>query len=109
MCHNSLKEAIDREQETLSKTEEGYNKAKLKVLSLQKQLEEEKNKNSKLEEEALNLKLQSKKNDCEEKVDVSEKNNFEEKVCSLHEFVCALSALGPEERQVSLLLCNTIM
>ncbi|CAB3978657.1 optineurin-like [Paramuricea clavata] len=108
LYQESLNKAIAREGEILSDTQKKYNQAKSKVerqnekiSNLEKELQEEKNKHSKHEEVILDEKQQNEKNDCE-KVDVSEKNNFEENVSSLHQLVGTLSVLIPDEYKTSM-------
>lgn len=91
----------------VSRMQQYYKQAKTKVerqnqkiSDLEKQLQEEKNKDSPHIEENQANKQQNEKNDCE-KLDVLKKSNLKENVCSLHQLVGNLSGLTLDELHVS--------
>ena len=96
---------IAREDTILSSTREKYCQAKLaatrqnkKIASLKKQLQEEKDKNSR-NGEAIQGEEQKKENDCNQ-VEVSGENNSKEMVSSVRQFVGSIFAQSPDDYKV---------
>ena len=98
---------IARQDTTLSSTREKYCQAKLaatrqneKIASLKKQLQEEKDKNSRNGEAIQGEERKKENNDCNQ-VEVSGENNSKEMVSSVRQFVGSIFAQSPDDYKVS--------